>query len=270
MKVLIFGAAGFIGSHLARDSASHGHSVICFCRKAAVQGFDGECHPWSLGGQLNDATIEGADCALHLAHDFGGAIGAEKTLSGTFAAVQKLRQAGVRRQIVFSSYSAGPQASSLYGRTKSALEESLRGMEDVVIVRPGLVLGAGGLYGRISTFVKLSPLIPLPDGGAGKVPVIEIGSLCRHVRRIMTAAVTPREHNLFEKELVTLRAVVERAARAAGRSAWIIPVPSPLVLQGLRMASALRMPLPVNADNLAGFLANQEASHQSSLDQESS
>jgi len=265
MKMLIFGAAGFIGSHLARHAASLGHRVICFCRSARVQGFDGECHTWSLGGPLDDAVIEGAECALHLAHDFDGSKGAAKTLTGTIDAVQKLRQVGVRRQVVFSSYSAGPHASSLYGRTKLALEEKLLGMDGVVIVRPGLVLGDGGIYGRIRTFVRLSPLVPLPDGGAGKVPVIEIGRLCEQIQMIASADFVQQEYNLFERELFTLRAVVEGAAHEADRRIWVIPVPPSLVLLGLRMASTLRLPLPVNADNLAGFLANQEACHITSL-----
>ena len=266
MKILIFGASGFIGSHLARHFASLGHIVVCFCRKAIVQGIEGECHPWSLGDQLNDLAIKDADCALHLAHDFDGTKGAEKTLMGTIDSVLKLRQTGVGRQIVFSSYSAGPHASSLYGRTKSALEKRLHSVDGVIIVRPGLVLGNGGLYGRISKFVRLSPWIPLPDGGSGKVPVIEIGKLCRLIHMIMTATASQQEYNLFERELLSLREIVEYAAREAGRRAWVIPVPSSLVLHCLRFASVMQIPLPVNADNLAGFLANQEAYHVSCLD----
>jgi uncharacterized protein YbjT (DUF2867 family) len=215
---------------------------------------------------LDDTAIEGADCALHLAHDFDGSKGAEKTLTGTIEAVQKLRRAGVRHQVVFSSYSAGPHASSLYGRTKSTLEEQVLGMDCVSVIRPGLVLGNGGLYGRIRTFVRLSPLVPLPDGGAGKVPVIEITQLCVQTLLIAAADAPRKEYNLFEKELRTLRDIVQSAAHEAGRTAWVIGVPSTLVLLILRMTAALHLPMPVNADNLAGFLANQEAGHESTLE----
>lgn len=265
MKILVFGAAGFIGSHLARHAAGAGHSVVCFCRSGKVRGFEGPCHAWSLGGPLGAAAVQGADCALHLAHDFDGEKGAGRTLAGTTDVIRQLAQAGVRRQVVFSSYSAGPHASSLYGRTKSALEEQVCRMDEVIVVRPGLVLGEGGIYGRIRTFVRLSPLVPLPDGGKGKVPVIEIGRLCAHILLIASAAAPRKEYNLFEKDLLSLRQIVQEAAREAGRSTWVLPVPSSLVLLGLRMTAALRLPLPVNADNLAGFLANQEASHKSSL-----
>ena len=267
MKILIFGAAGFIGSHLARHAAGRGHEVVCLCRSGKVKGFEGLCSPWSLGDKIDDAVMDGTDCALHLAHDFDGATGADKTLDGTIGAVQQLHEAGIGRQVVFSSYSAGPHASSLYGRTKSALEEQVRGMGEVIVVRPGLVLGNGGLHGRIRTFVRLSPLVPLPDGGKGKVPVIRIGKLCEQILLIAATAAPQKEHNLFEKEISNLRDIVHDAAREAGRSVWVLSVPSHLVLLGLKITAALRLPLPVNADNLAGFLANQEAMHVSSLDE---
>lgn len=265
MKILIFGAAGFIGSHLARHAQAAGHSVAGFCRSGKVRGFEGECHSWSLGGSLDDVAIQGADGALHLAHDFDGEKGAERTLTGTIEAVRRLQQAGVQRQVVYSSYSAGPHASSLYGRTKMALEQQLLGMPGVVVVRPGLVLGEGGIYGRIRSFVRLSPLVPLPDGGRGKVPVIEIGRLCEQTLLIAAASSPKSEYNLFENDLLSLRQIVQEAALEAGRSALVLPLPSSLVLLGLRLTAALRLPLPVNADNLAGFLANQEATHQSSM-----
>lgn len=265
MKVLIFGAAGFIGSHLARHAAA-GHAVVCFCRSGKVRGFEGECHAWSLGSTLDDAVLRGADCAVHLAHDFDGEKGAERTLNGTLAAMEQLRRAGVRRHILYSSYSAGPQATSIYGRVKSVLEQRVQDMADVIVVRPGLVLGEGGIYGRIRTFVGLSPLVPLPDGGKGVLPVIEVGKLCEQTLAVAAAAQPRKEYNLFEKDLLSLRQIVQGAAREAGRrSVWVLPVPSSLVLLGLRMTAVLRLPLPVNADNLAGFLANQDAAHQSSL-----
>ncbi|OYW75820.1 MAG: hypothetical protein B7Z37_11550 [Verrucomicrobia bacterium 12-59-8] len=267
MKILIFGAAGFIGSHLARHAQGAGYAVVCFCRSGKVRGFAGQCHSWSLGDALDEAVIAGADCALHLAHDFDGPRGAEKTLNGTIAAVRRLHQSGVRCQLVFSSYSAGPHACSLYGRTKSTLEAQVLGIDTVSVIRPGLVLGNGGLYGRIRTFVRLSPLVPLPDGGAGRVPVIEINQLCEQTLQIAATEAPRREYNLFEKELRSLRDIVQGAAREAGRSVWVIGVPSVLVLLMLRVTAALHLPMPVNADNLTGFLANQSAGHESSLEE---
>jgi len=265
MRILIFGASGFIGAHLARHAASQGHEVIALCRSGRVENFSGKCLKWGFGDPLPVSDMKGAGCAIHLAHDFGGEAGARLTIDETLSVIAQLRASGVGRQIFFSSYSAGPHATSLYGRAKLAIENALAGADDTIIVRPGLVLGDGGIYGRIRKWARRLPVVPLPDGGHGQVPVIDVERLSRDTLAIAEAASPGRECNLFERNPRSLRRLVLDAAAEAGRRPWILPVPAMLVISGLRIASALRFPLPVNADNLEGFLANQAATHISTL-----
>lgn len=264
MRLLIFGASGFIGAHLTQYAARQGHEVIALCRSGSVAGFTGKCLKWTFGAPLTALELEGVSCAIHLAHDFNGAAGARRTFEATLANVERLRAAGVGRQIFFSSYSAGEHATSLYGRTKYALENKLAQADDIIIVRPGLVLGDGGIYGRISKWARRLPVIPLPDGGYGQVPVITVDRLCQETLDIAEATKPERECNLFEKQPRSLRQLVLDSAER-GRKPWIFPVPALLIFFILRIASALRLPLPVNADNLEGFMANQAAKHISTL-----
>ena len=213
-----------------------------------------------LAPQLKDA-----DCVLHLAHDFDGEAGARLTRESTLACIKEIRAAGVPRQIFFSSYSAGHHSKSLYGQTKFAIEQGVADWNDVIIVRPGLVLGSGGIYGRIHSWARRLPVIPLPGGGRGRVPVISVARLCRETLAIAQLTKPSAEWNLFEPRPLSLRELVLDAAAQAGRRPRILPVPSSVVIAGLRIASAFRLRLPVNADNLAGFLANQDAKHISSL-----
>jgi uncharacterized protein YbjT (DUF2867 family) len=189
-------------------------------------------------------------------------------MEGTVALASQLQTAGVARQLFFSSYSAGAQATSLYGRAKLLLEQALTGYRGMVIVRPGLVLGEGGIYGRIRQWARRLPIIPLPDGGSGVVPVIEITRLCRLTLQLAHAEQAPREANLFEPELKSLRALTLEAAAEVQRQPVIFPIPSSLLMAGLQMAALCKLPLPVNPDNLAGFLANQSAQHASHLAEE--
>jgi uncharacterized protein YbjT (DUF2867 family) len=239
---------------------------VGFCRSGIVDGFGGQVVTWSFGALPSHATVRSADCAVHLAHDFGGEAGARLTRDATLALVAGLRAAGVARQIFYSSYSAGPHATSLYGQTKHKIEQTLRNDADVVIVRPGLVIGDGGIYARIARWARTLPLIPLPEGGAGRVPVIDLDRLCEETLTILEGARPVREANLFETPTKSLRSLVLDAAAQAHRSPWILTVPSLFVRLGLRLAAALRLPLPVNTDNLEGFLANQAASHISTLE----
>ena len=261
MRILITGASGFIGGHLIRSATSKGFEVLGLSRSRHGNAASKCMLFWSFGHALPPAAKDGIDCAVHLAHDFGGEEGARRTVAGTLALAEELRQAGVSRQLFFSSFSAREHASSLYGRTKFELECRLGLTKDVVIVRPGLVVGNGGLYGRISKWARRLPVIPLPDGGRGEVPVVGVGSLCDKTLKLAAARSPPREANLCERQRKTLRALVLEAASEVGRSPWILPVPSTLLFHGLRLAEAMHLPLPVNADNLAGFLANQAAPH---------
>lgn len=265
MRILIFGASGFIGSYLARYAVSNNHEVVALSRSGYVAGFTGKSLKWSLGTTLDTAAIEGVSCAIHLAHDFNGVNGALLTHEETLVNVSRLRASGVKRQIFFSSYSAGFHATSLYGKTKFAIENDLAHKDDIVIVRPGLVLGDGGVYGRIRKWAWRLPIIPLPDGGCGQVPIISVEHLCRETLDIAEANAPERECNLFEKETRSLRQLVLDAAAEKGNNPWILPLPASLIIRSLRVASALRLSLPINADNLEGFIANQGANHCSTI-----
>lgn len=265
MRVLILGASGFIGFHLARYARSLEHEVIALCRSGHIAGYPGACVRWRLGEAVPKDVAGGTHCAVHLAYDFSGADGAERSLHGVLKAVDALHAEGVSRQLVFSSYSASDAAISLYGKTKRALEKALLGKPGVCIVRPGLVLGDGGIYGRMRKWARLSPCLPLPDGGRGLTPVISVERLCRETIALAAASTLPAEANLFERTLRSLRDIVLDAARENNRHPYIVPIPSSLMLRMLQTAALLRLPLPVNADNLAGFLANQNASHESTL-----
>lgn len=268
MRVLIFGASGFIGGYLTRYLESKGQDVIALCRSGKVDGFSGSSFVWSFGSKLDKSiTYSNIDYAIHLAHDFSGEFGARLTIQETLSNIKSLRQLGVRHQIFYSSYSAGEHACSLYGITKFKIEHAVSNddFHDITIVRPGLVLGDGGIYGRIHKWAKKLPIIPLPDGGYGEVPVIDIDLLCEETLNIIQAAVPNHEYNLFEKNFCTLRKLVLRAAAEHNRNPLIIPIPSRLIFWGLRIAEALKLSLPVNADNLEGFMANQGAKHISTL-----
>ena len=268
MRLLILGAGGFIGTHLVRNAVEQGHEVIALCRSGHVDGFVGPTYTWELDQSVPAVLFDKVDCVIHLAHDFNGEIGARMTQKATIEHVKHAREAGVRKQIFFSSYSAGAHATSLYGRAKFAVEEALSGYADIVIVRPGLVLGNGGLYGRIVRVARSFLLLPLPDGGRGLLPVIDIARLCRETLALSKYTKEVGEVNLFYPRLRTLRELVLQAASESGRCPWILNVPSVVITAFLRVAAFIHLPLPVNVDNFKGFLANQEAKHLSAVEEE--
>src|SRR5690606_11614113 len=124
-----------------------------------------------------------------------------------------------------SSYSAGSHATSIYGRTKWKIEKALATAGDVTVVRPGLVLGDGGIYGRISKVAGKFPVLPLPDGGRGRVPVITIERLCAEVASMVVGNDGAGEANLFEPKTSSLRELVLTVAKARGKRPLILYLP---------------------------------------------
>ena len=265
MRILILGSTSFIGSEFARFATERGHEIVGLSRSGKATGPGEEGYPWEFGRPIPSAALERVACAIHLAYDFQGAAGARLTIDSTLDCIDQIRRAEIPRQIFFSSYSAGEHAISLYGKTKFAIERSVIGCSDCIIVRPGLVIGKGGIYGRIAKWAKRLPIIPLPDGGRGKVPVIGIERLCRETLRLSESDLPERESNIFEMDIKTLRQLVREAAAGVGRRPIILPIPARLLMLGLRTLEFLRVPIPIRADNLAGFLANQESMHVSTL-----
>lgn len=266
MRILIIGSTGFIGLHLLSTAAAHDIEVVTLSRRGELKNGVVQAYQWTFGQQVPAAAYDGISCAIHLAHDFEGEAGAKLTLDSTVAIAEQLHAAGVQRQLFFSSYSSGKHASSIYGKTKYAIEEAIGNRVGMVIIRPGLVLGEGGLYGRIRKWARILPVVPLPDGGMGKVPVIEIEKLCELTLKLGLSPSPPSEANLFEVDLKSLRQLVLEAAAEFNRRPWIFPIPAYWLAGLFLLASRLHLPLPVNADNLAGFMANQSANHRSTLD----
>ena len=263
-RILVTGASGFIGRHLCQKLLLLGHELVAINQSGSSVDGAMQTLSWCLGELIPNDLLE-CDVAIHLAHDFSGDVGAELTISGTKELVTHLYAHGTRRQLFITSYSAGEHARSRYGKTKDVLENALRMDKRTIIVRPGLVLGDGGIYGKIVRFVRKSPLVPLPDGGSGYVTIITIERLCDEIARLCTASDPEQFANLFELQEVTLKNLVKKVASEVGRRPLFVSVPISLALPIIRILESLKIPLPVSSDSLVGFLDNQTAAHVSTL-----
>jgi uncharacterized protein YbjT (DUF2867 family) len=261
MALVITGANGFVGDALCRHLAAQECPVISLGRRPPTIA---QHHvSWSLEDAGPIVLPTNATAAVHLAHDFNGAAGHERSVVGTVRLVRQLAQAGVTRQVVVSSYSAHAGATSHYGRAKCVLEHAVRELPHVVIARPGLILGDGGLVGRLRT-VAHWPLVPIPRATGLRIPVITLEDCVQALATLATTPVSGREYNLFEAPLLSLEQLVARLnpTRRDPRFLRLPWQPAWWVLRGLE---ALGIPTPVRADNLSGLLANRTSPHQSSL-----
>jgi uncharacterized protein YbjT (DUF2867 family) len=212
-----------------------------------------------IGEPVPSELFGDAELVIHGAHDFDpGAM--EKNVE---AAIRLFETAGDRRQIFISSCAASPDAAGEYGAAKFRIENFFLD-HGKVIVRPGLVIGRGGLFGRQLRFMTSSPVIPLLDAGRTHIPVVGVTDFCSAMCAVVAGDQRVREFNLFNTDMPTMRELTESVLRASGHRALLLPVSYSLAEVSLRLAEALRIPLPVTTQNLRGAL--QVCTHRSNLE----
>jgi nucleoside-diphosphate-sugar epimerase len=264
VTVLIAGVNGFIGTHLARHWLSLGYTVYGAARRWPDLPAGLPLHrriAFDLGGELRPEDVEGADVVVHLAYDRKAGI--ELNLEGVRRVFATAKAAGVSRQIFVSSYSARPDARSEYGRLKYRLETYFleRGQ---TVVRPGLVIGNGGLFSRNMEQILHTPLMPLLNAGSDLLPIVAVEDLVAAMTTLLQRE--PGAYNLFNKRLVPMRQFVEAINRAGHHRAVYFNIPLSWAIAGLSCASKLHIRLPIDLDNLRALKQNQECIHTSDLE----
>jgi nucleoside-diphosphate-sugar epimerase len=245
MKVFITGVGGFLGSNLAGALEERGHEV----RGVRIR----------LGEPVDAAVFEDADTIVHCAHDFSpGAMG--RNVGGS----QLLFDAGKGRHRIFvSSHSAREDAAGEYGISKYRIERIfLAGGETVV--RPGLVIGSGGVFGRQLRTIRKLRIIPLVDGGRDAVAVLAIADFREAMVNLIESG-QRSAYNLFNETMPSMREIVDTVLRLEGRRALVAPLPYALTLAAVSAAERLKVPLPFNAESLRTLKLNRRPVHESDL-----
>jgi UDP-N-acetyl-alpha-D-quinovosamine dehydrogenase len=189
-RILVTGAAGFIGRALCRGLARRGHAVLGVMRGAAQPVAGAELRPVGDIGPQTDWSdhLAGVDIVVHLAtraHRPPNSAAGEMEVAAAAALAQAAATNGVRRFVLMSSIRAMGSATQpgapfrigdparpddLYGRTKLAIEgalvaEARRSGLDLVILRPPLVYGPGA-KGNLRALIRLvANGLPLPFAG---------------------------------------------------------------------------------------------------------
>ncbi len=255
MKILVTGASGFLGSHIAERLANNGHHVRVLLRRTSSRAFLSDFPYEEALGDVTDAgslsaAVVGADAVVHAA----GLVKARNEME--FAAVNARGTANLiaavehsapdlQRFVHISSLAAhGPipggapreldapsRPITAYGRTKLVGEEFIRASAIAsrsVIFRPPVIYGPRDP--ALVPFFRLARwrIAPLLMGGWNRVSIIYVEDISRAIARAATAEadVAGKLYCPEDGAVHTWRDLLTAIEEAVGRKALRISAPS--------------------------------------------
>ncbi len=178
MVILLTGATGFIGNHLARALRAAGHRVI----EARRHATDPDRHieadfTRDLEASAWIPKLTGVECVINavgILRERGEQTFERIHTLAPRALFEACAHADVRRVIQISALGADHGASG-YFRSKHAADRSLESLPlRWTIVQPSVVYGPSGTSARMFTTLASLPLIPLPGRGRQSIQPVHI------------------------------------------------------------------------------------------------
>jgi uncharacterized protein YbjT (DUF2867 family) len=234
MKILLTGASGFMGRHLAHALSAAGHTVIAGRRDAGND--PGARHiDFTRDLQARDwlPKLEGVDAVLNVVGILRES--GEQTFDrihrrapqALFAACVA---AGVRRVVHVSALGAD-KGRTRYFSSKRAADDYLATLPlDWTIVQPSLVFGVDGASAQLFLMLASMPVTPVPGKGEQPVQPIHIDDFSAAIVNLFEAEALRRRIPLVGSEALTLRNYLARLRGKLGlRAERFLSVPMPLM-----------------------------------------
>lgn len=247
MNILLTGASGFLGRHIAAALRGAGHTVRPVSRRDGVDLSHrlAPAHWRPLLGDV-DAVINSAGIiAPHGAQRFE-ALHTQAPIALFDACVQ----AGVRRVLQISALGADATAFSAYHLSKRAADEHLRGLDlDGFVLRPSLVYGPGGASTALFMRLAALPLIPVPGDGQQTLQPVHISDVVATVLQCLQARPARQTLDVLGDETFSFAQWLQRLRQAQGLPPGrLLHLPWPLMLGAAHLGRPIS-PL-LHPDNL--------------------
>ena len=263
MRIVITGVTGFLGSALARHLVGQGHAVVGTSRRAPAQGKhlppEVKIEPLTLGERISPGFFDDVDCVIYCAHDFSQD-GLERNVRGTKELFERAKASGTTQQAFISSYSGSENAVTPYGIAKYQLE-CFFSDRNSLILRPGLVLGPGGMSGNVLLAAQKWPIFPAPGGSSARFPYVWLDDFVH----VVTNAIESQRSGIidvFYPEFTNLVELAGLVRSETGLPFVICPVPLGLLSFGLNFLQFIlrlfSMRLPDAAASVLSLKANQK------------
>ena len=266
MRILLTGASGFLGSHIAEQLDQQGADVLALVRPTSDTRFlEGLEHVTLLSGALSDedsllAATEGVDGIIHAA----GLVKARRPAdfhrtneqgTANLLDAAKKNAPGIERFVLVSSLSvmgpsedgrplpagASPNPVTHYGRSKLAAEKVARAEAHslpITIIRPPMIYGPRDR--EILPFFKsvqlgVLPLTGSPNSALSAIYAADCAAAC--IKALEANVPSGSTYFVEDGRLETLGGLIRHIENALGRRAWLrVPVPR-FLMYGVALGS---------------------------------
>jgi uncharacterized protein YbjT (DUF2867 family) len=269
MKVLVTGAAGFVGREIVRQLHAAGHAARVLSRdtlssqvRELVPAFTTDVRSGDVLNATSLANVcNGMEAVIHLV----GIISEVRDQTyenvhtrGTQNIVAAARKAGVKRFVHMSALGTRLNAVARYHQSKWAAEEMVRnsGLE-WTIFRPSIIYGAGdGFVNLFANIARRSPVVPLIGGGKSKFQPVPVEAVAQcFVKSLTEPKSIGQTYDLCGNEVLTLEEIVSTILSVMGRKRHKLSLPFGLAriqatLLEFVYSRLLGKPPPLNRDQL--------------------
>jgi uncharacterized protein YbjT (DUF2867 family) len=222
-SVLIAGATGYVGGHLAPELLRRGLQVRCLVReprRAAPPAGAGVVRGDVLDEPTLAPALDGIDVAYYLVHSMGGGAKggfAERDRAGAGAFARAARAAGVRRVVYLGGLEGG---ESEHLRSREEVARILaRAVPDTIHARAAMVIGAGSASFQILRhLVDRLPAMICPRWIDTRTQPIAIRDTVAALAALAAPTTpAPSEVQLGGADVLSYREMMRRYAAVAGR-----------------------------------------------------
>lgn len=238
-RVVVTGAAGFVGAHTCRALAENGWHVLALVRNAAKAAERLAHLPVEIQlGDMRDmqylnASMNGAVAVVHLAAvaiERDGDTYESSNVETTRAVLNAAAAARVRRIVYMSQNGSDSGSPFRFLRSKGMAQDMVTSSGlDWTVLRPSVIFGREDEFVNVlARMVRLTPFIlPLPARGVARFQPIAVGDVASVVARTLSdEAAYGQILPLGGSAQLTLRQIAERILVAMHARRMILGLPT--------------------------------------------